>query len=115
MKIHYIEMVSSDVTATCHLHECIDGLEFSSPDPDLGGARVALRPDGVRIGVRAPMHEAEQPLTRHYFLTEDITSTLAQAVSAGAITLLPPMPLGPHGSCAIVESGGVQIGFWSID
>ena len=44
MKVHYLEIVASDVDAVC-------AAKFGSADPLLGGARTAPLPDGGSIGV----------------------------------------------------------------
>ena len=51
MKVHYLEIVASDVDAVCAAYEAAHGIKFGSADPLLGGARTAPLPDGGSIGV----------------------------------------------------------------
>lgn len=46
MKLHYLEIVASDVDAVCAAHAAAHGIEFGSPEPLLGGARTAPLPGG---------------------------------------------------------------------
>ncbi|GAB4141610.1 MAG: hypothetical protein Fur0037_08520 [Planctomycetota bacterium] len=80
--------------------------------PQLGNARTADLPGGGRIGVRAPMHEQEQPVVRPYWLVDDIETALAAAVEAGAEVAHPPMEIEGQGTFAIYILGGNQIGLW---
>ena len=58
MGVHYLEIVSSDVDATCALYERLYGVSFGQPDPDLGQARVATGPDSSLVGIRKPLGRA---------------------------------------------------------
>ena len=112
MRIHYLEIITPNVDAVCAAYAGVHGIAFGDGDPALGGARTASLADGGLIGVRAPMHEAEQPITRPYALVEDIERAVATAAEAGAEVALPPMELPGHGTCAILIQGGVQLGLW---
>ncbi|MEO0425126.1 MAG: hydroxylase [Pseudomonadota bacterium] len=112
MKIHYIEIVTPDADAVCGTYALLEGVEFGDADPSLGGARTAPLPDGSMLGVRAPMHDAENPVVRNYVLVEDIQAAVDAAAKAGAQVALPPMELPGHGTCAIVIQGGIESGFW---
>lgn len=114
MKIHYLEFVTPDVDAVCASLAVGQGVSFGEADPFLGGARTAAMAGGGMLGVRAPLREDENPVVRSYFLVEDIQSTVDAAAEAGALVALPPMPLGDHGSCAIVIQGGVEVGYWQV-
>ncbi len=114
MKIHYLEIVTPDVDDVCGTYSQLNGLEFGDSNPNLGGARTAKMADGGMVGVSAPMHDAENPIARHYILVEDIQSTIDAAANAGAFVALPPMALAGHGTCAIVVQGGVETGFWQL-
>jgi hypothetical protein len=50
MKLHYFEIVSTDVDAVRTLYERVLGRAFGPPDPDLGGANVATGPDAPWSG-----------------------------------------------------------------
>jgi hypothetical protein len=39
MKVHYLEIVTSDADAVCAAYEAAHGIKFGSADPLLGGAR----------------------------------------------------------------------------
>lgn len=113
MKIQYLEIVTPDVDAVCEAYGNLHNIEFGDGDPGLGGARTAKMADGGLIGVRAPMHDAEEPVVRPYTLVEDIEGAVETAKNAGAEVAVPPMELPGHGKCAIVVHGGVQMGLWS--
>ena len=69
---------------------------------------------GGTIGVRAPMHESEEPVVRPYLLVEDIDAAAATAVDAGGEIALPPMEIPGHGKFAIYIQGGIQHGLWQV-
>lgn len=115
MKIHYLEIVTNQVDAVCAAHAAANGLVFGEPDPALGNARTALLPGGGMMGVRAPMHAEEQPVTRPYFLVDDIEAAVAAAEAAGARIALPPMEIKGKGWCAIYLMGDTQHGLWQLD
>lgn len=112
MHVHYLEIVTPDVDAVCAAYSQIHGVAFGDNDPNLDGARTAVLADDGLIGVRAPMHDAEQPVIRPYALVEDIDKSVALAADAGAEIALPPTALSGHGTCAILIQGGVQVGLW---
>lgn len=114
MKVQYLEIVTNEVDAQCELYTQTAGAEFGEPDPALGGAKTASLADGAMVGIRAPMHEAEKPITRGYFLVEDIEAAVAAADKAGALVALPPMPLPGHGTCAIYIKDGIETGLWQV-
>ncbi len=114
MLIHYLEIVTPDVDAVCKAYAQIHGIEFGENDPNLGGARTAQLTDGGLIGVRAPMHDTEEPVIRPYTLVEDIDNSVTTAADAGADIALPPTELPGHGKCAILIQGSVQIGLWQV-
>ena len=111
-KPHYLEIVTPEVDAVCTLHAETAGVTFDEPVPELGGARVAVLPDGGLLGVRGPLREDEGPLCRIYFLVDDLDSAVAAARKAGAEVALGDMRLGNRGRIAIVICGGVEQGFW---
>ena len=114
MKIHYIEIVTKDVDEVCAAYAAADKADFSEPDPSLGNARTADLPGGYLVGVRAPMHEAEEPVVRPYWLVEDIEKSFAAVLAAGAEEAHPPMEIPGHGKFAIYIQGGVHHGLWQI-
>ena len=64
------------------------------------------------MGVRAPLHETEEPVVRPYWLVDDIQTALAAAVAAGAQVIHPPLLIPGHGTFAITLQGGIQHGLW---
>jgi len=111
-KIHYLEIVCRDVAAQCAALERIHGLSFGAPVADLGQARVAEAADGSLIGVRAPMAEHEQPVTRTYLEVQDMARAVKDAEAAGAEFAYPPTKQGDTGTWAIYFVGDIQIGLW---
>jgi predicted enzyme related to lactoylglutathione lyase len=112
MRIHYLEVVTKELDAVCAAYAAATGLEFGEPDAALGNARTAAVPGGGMIGVRAPMHESEEPVVRPYWLVDDIEAAVAAVEKSGAEVALPPMEIPGHGTCAIYIAGGVQHGLW---
>jgi uncharacterized protein len=114
MQLHYLEIVTPDVEAVCATYSKLHGARFSEPEAGLGNARTASLPDGGKIGVRAPMHEAEDPVVRPYLLVEDIAAAVKAAEESGGEIALPPMELPGHGTCAVFIQGGIQHGLWQL-
>jgi len=114
MQIQYLEIVTPDVDAVCTTYEKLHGVSFSEPDAGLGGARTAELASGGRIGVRAPMHEAEEPVVRPYVLVEDIDAATRAAEEAGAEIAHPPMEIPGHGKFAIFIQGGIHHALWQL-
>lgn len=114
MRVHYLEMVTVDVESACELYSAIHGVKFGDADAGLGGARVAQLSAGGMLGIRAPMHEREKPVTRAYMLVEDIEAAVAAAKKLGAEIAVPPMDIPGHGKCSIYLLGGVEAGLWQL-
>ena len=112
MQVHYLEIVTPEVEAVCTTYAQLHGVTFSEPEVVLGNARTALLSDGGRIGVRAPMHEAEEPLVRPYLLVDDIEAAVRTASETGGEIALAPTELSGMGSIAIFIQAGVQHGIW---
>ena len=112
MQIHYLEIVTPDVDATCRALEQLHGARFGAPEAALGNARTATLAAGGTIGVRAPMHPSETPVVRPYLLVEDLDAAAAAVEAAGAMIAHPPMELPGHGKFAIYIHGGIQHGLW---
>jgi predicted enzyme related to lactoylglutathione lyase len=108
MQIYYLEIVTKDVEAVCAAY----GVSFGEPDGGLGGARTAPMAGGGLVGVRAPMHEAEEPVVRPYWLVDDIEAAVAATVAAGGEIAHPALEIPGHGSFAIYIQGGIQHGLW---
>lgn len=114
MQVHYLEIVTPEVEATCAWLGVSHDAPFSEPVAELGNARTARRSDGGLTGVRAPMHESETPVVRPYWLVSDIAKAVADAESSGGQTIHPPLEIPGHGTFAIVVQGGIQHGFWQL-
>ena len=114
MRIHYLEIVTTDVDAVCAAYAAANGLTFGEPEAALGNARTARTSAGGLVGVRAPMHETEEPVVRPYWLTDDINTAVAAAVEAGGEIAHPPLELPGHGTFAIYMLGGIQHGLWEL-
>jgi len=112
MKVRYLEIVTPDVDGTIAIFVDLNGAKFSNPIADLGNSRVAEMPSGGQIGVRAPMHAAEEVVTRTYFSTDDIEAVTERAVAAGAELAVPVMDVPGQGKFSIVFQGGNQFGYW---
>ncbi len=114
MQIHYLEIVTADVDAVCSAYAAAHGATFGEPDAGLGGARTAPLPGAGIVGVRAPMHDAEPPVVRPYWLVDNIEAAVAAAVEAGGEVAHPPMEIEGHGTFAIYILGGVHHGLWQL-
>jgi predicted enzyme related to lactoylglutathione lyase len=114
MQIQYLEIVTPDVDSTCGALEKLHGVSFSAPDAGLGNARTAPLAGGGLIGVRAPMHEAEEPVVRPYVLVDNVDSAAEAAEAAGAEIAHPPMEIPGHGKFAIYIQGGIHHGLWQV-
>jgi predicted enzyme related to lactoylglutathione lyase len=114
MKIHYLEIVTSDVDAACALYSAMHGVTFGDADPNLGGARTAKLDGGGMLGIRAPLRPTEKPVVRPYLLVEDITASVAAAARSGATIAMEPTEIAGHGQFAIVIHGGIESGLWQL-
>jgi len=114
MKIHYLEIVSLDADAVCSAYEASHGVRFGAADNSLGGARILNRPDGSIVGVRAPLHESEEPVVRPYWLVANIKSALAEAEKQGGEVIHSPLEIPGKGTFAIYVQGSVQHGLWQL-
>lgn len=114
MQIHYLEIVTNEVDTVCTTYAAVNGIQFAEPDPGLGNARTADLPNGALVGVRAPMHETEEPVVRPYWLVDDIEAAVAAAVEAGGEVAHPPLEIPGHGTFAIYIQGGIHHGLWQL-
>lgn len=114
VQVQYLEIVTPDVDATCAVLEKQRGVRFGEPEAELGNARTAALKGGGRIGVRAPMHEAEEPVVRPYLLVDDIEAAVETARAAGGEIALPPTEIAGRGRFAIYFLGGIQHGLWQL-
>ena len=114
MQIQYLEIVTPDVDAVCATLGAAHGVGFSAPEAGLGNARTAPLPGGGLLGVRAPMHETEQPVVRPYVLVDDIEAAFEAALAAGGETAHPPMEIPGRGRFAIFIQGGIHHGLWQL-
>lgn len=112
MKIHYLEIVTSDVDALCNQYSAIHGITFGEPDANLGGARTGKLDGGGLIGIRGPLRDTETPVIRPYVLVDDIEASVAAAADAGAEIAIPSMEIPGHGTIAVIIQGGIECGLW---
>lgn len=108
MQIQYLEIVTPEVDAVCATFEKVHGAHFGEPQPGLGGARTAPLADGGMVGIRAPMHDAEEPVTRPYFLVDDAEAAIRAAEAAGGEVAHPAMAIPGHFTFGIYFQGGIQ-------
>lgn len=114
MQIYYLEIVTKEVDAVCAAYAATNGVQFGEPDAGLGNARTTALPGDGLLGVRAPLHESEEPVVRPYRLVDDIEVAVAAAVKAGAEVAHPPMQIPGHGTFAIYIQGGIHHGLWQL-
>ena len=114
LHIHYLEVVTSDVEKVCASYSQTLGVSFSDAVAEFGNARTAALSNGGTIGVRAPMHDAEVPVTRSYYLVEDIDKSVEDASKTGAKIAVPVMEIPGRGKCAILMYGAIQSGLWQV-
>jgi len=114
MQVHYLEIVSNDVDAVCAAYGDSQRIQFGEPIAELGNARTAQLQGGGRVGVRAPMHESEEPVIRPYWLVDDIESAIKTAADAGAEIAHPPLEIAGLGTFAIYIQGGNHHGLWQL-
>lgn len=114
VRLHFLEIVTPEVDATCGSIEATHGVRFGEPQADLGGARTAGLASGGLISVRAPMNPAEDTVVRPYLLVDDIETALANAAAAGAEIAMPATPLEGRGTFAIYFLGGIEHGLWQL-
>ena len=114
MRMHYLEIVATDVDAVCSAYAAANKVKFGEPVAELGNARTATVSGDLLVGVRAPMHEAEEPVARPYWLVDDIVTVVAAAVESGGEIAHPPMEIPGYGTFAIYILGGVHHGLWQL-
>lgn len=114
MKIHYLEIVTTDVDAACELYSQMHGATFGEADQNLGGARTANLTGGGMLGIRAPLRDTEKPVVRPYVLVENIKASVAAAAEVGAEIAMAPTEIAGHGQFAIVIQGGIESGLWQL-
>lgn len=112
MKLHYLEIVSPKAEDICAEYETIHKLQFSEPDPMLGGAKTALLADGSTIAVRKPLRDTETPVVRPYWLVDDIEKAVKTVQAQGAEIAVEPLEIAGKGTFAIYIQGGIENGFW---
>jgi predicted enzyme related to lactoylglutathione lyase len=112
--VHYLEIVTPDVRAACDLYAKAYGWRFEATGPELGDSFVASLPDGCLCGIRAPMHDQENPIVRTYLRVTDIDGAVKRAGQLGAKIALEPFEIPGHGKIAIYLYGGIEQGLWQV-
>ena len=112
--VGYLEIVTPDVDTVCEIYAAANGVEFSGPVAELGGARMAVLSSGrpAKVGIRAPMRDTEAPVVRPYLLVDDAAAAIEAVRAKGAEIAVPPMEIPGQGTCAIYLLGGVEHGIW---
>lgn len=111
--IHYLEIVTPDVAATCEVYTQVHGWQFKAV-PELGFAFVAELPDGSRCGIRAPLRDTEAPIVRTYVRVAELEVATRRAQHAGAKLAIERMEIPGHGAIAIYLFGGIEHGLWQV-
>lgn len=114
MNIQYLEVVTNKVDEVCQTYESVYGVKFCHGVPELGNARTAQLESGGMIGVRAPMHETEEPIIRPYMLVDDIEKAVEKISQSGGEILHPAMEIPGHGKFAIYSLGDNNLGLWQL-
>ena len=114
VQVYYLEIVTPDVEQLCTSYSQALGVTFGEAIAELGGARTAVLTTGGMLGIRAPMHDAEEPTTRPYYLVEDIDKAVNNAEKTGAMVAVPPMEIPGRGKCAVLMYGAIQSGLWQV-
>ena len=112
MQAYFLEIITKEVDAVCATYAATHGVRFSKPVAEFGNARTAKMVGGGLVSVRAPMHSAEEPIVRPYWLVDDINAAFAAAVKTGAEAAHPPLEIPGHGTFAIYIKGGINHGLW---
>lgn len=112
LAIHYLEIVTADVEATCAALEKVHSVRFGKAVAELGHARTATLRGGGEIGVRAPLRADEAPVVRPYALVDDLDAALQAVTAAGGTIALGATPMAGRGRFAIYVQGGVDYGLW---
>lgn len=110
--VHYLEIVTNELEATCAFYGSLWDLSFGDAVADLGQARTAKRPDGTLVGIRKPLAEHDAPIVRSYVAVKDIKNATQAAEAQGAVVAYAPTEQGEYGTFAIVILDGVQHGLW---
>jgi predicted enzyme related to lactoylglutathione lyase len=114
VQVQYLEVMTPQVDETCSSYEQVHGVHFGESEERLGNARTASLDNGGMIGVRAPMHETEEPIVRTCTLVEDIDRAVTDIVEAGGEIAHPPLDIPGLGQFAIYIIGGNQHGLWQV-
>ncbi|KZN62108.1 hypothetical protein N473_21420 [Pseudoalteromonas luteoviolacea CPMOR-1] len=114
MKLHYLEIVTTDVETVVQAYEKIYQKTFSEAEPLLGGAKTCKLDDGSLLGVRAPLRETEASVVRPYWLVDDIDEAVCKVQKQGAEIAMSPMEIPGKGQFAIYILGGNEQGLWQL-
>jgi predicted enzyme related to lactoylglutathione lyase len=112
--IYYLEIVTANAQSVSEFYASAYGWRFEPQAPELGNALVAILPDGSMCGIRAPMHEQEEPIVRTYLRVANIDAALKRASQLGATVALEPMEIPGRGKVAIYFIGGIEQGLWQF-
>lgn len=111
---YYLEIVTSDVEGARQLYGTAYGWDFEAKGPEWGNSFVATLPDGSLCGIRASLHEQENPIVRTYLRVADIEAAVQEAGQLGAQIALEPMEIPGQGKIAVYLHGGIEQGLWQV-
>lgn len=110
--VHYLEIVTNELDATCALYQSLRELNFGEAVAEMGHARIAKVADGSLIGIRKPLAEHDAPIVRSYIEVSDIEAAAKAAESQGAVIAYAPTKQGEYGTFCILIQNGLQHGLW---
>lgn len=110
----WIDLTTSDVDGAQRFYGTVFGWTFESSGPEYGGYVNAFQDGRPVAGLMRNDPQWNAPDTWAVYLhTADIKSTVAAAVSAGAVSCVEPMEVPEKGWMALLsDPAGAVIGLW---
>lgn len=108
----WIDLATSDQTASIAFYTALLGWECEKPNPELGGyTNFTLA--GERVAGCVPAMPGMPDTWGVYLATEDAEQTCAAVLAAGGAVHAPPMAVHDLGTMAVVaDPTGASIGLW---
>ncbi|WP_432572908.1 VOC family protein [Kineococcus sp. SYSU DK005] len=112
----WVDLACTDVEASAAFYRSVLGWEVARLGPEFGEGPFLQFLAGGRVAAGAGP-AGRGPTGWHLFVaTDDAAATCAAAAAAGARVLLPPRPVGDHGTlAAVLDPAGVPLGLWQAD
>jgi len=109
----WVDVTSTDITATRAFYTELFGWGAEEPDPEFGGY-FNFTKDGERIaGAMAAMDPSMPSVWSIYLAVDDADAAAAAVEAAGGTVMVPPMDVGDLGNMAVyVDPSGAVIGTW---